>query len=69
MLVIKQKKHLKRLRTAQAQLYSILGTVKLQGPPAVGGSGPGGGILGRETTLDGTLMVENITVRLSKPTR
>ena len=42
MLVIKQKKHLKRLRTAQAQLYSILGNVKLQGPPAVGRGGGGG---------------------------
>jgi hypothetical protein len=41
MLVIKQKKHLKRLRTAQAQLYSILGNVKLQGPPAVGRGGGG----------------------------
>jgi hypothetical protein len=52
MLVIKQKKHLKRLRTAQAQLYSILGNVKLQGPPAVGRGGGGLGT-GRWNTGQG----------------
>lgn len=52
MLFIKQKKRLKRLRTAQPQLYYILEKVKLQGDHQLPGARAwGGGIQGRETIV------------------